>query len=376
MAKELGIDNHNIVSSEQAISIIENSVKTLMDAPRMAGNLPAILFRGAPGIGKSTIVREVARRLGIGFVNISLAQMERVDLCGLPEVKNGETKWAVPSFWPTDKDSAGIIFFDEITSAPADVQVAAYQVILDRVISNSDYRLPDKWYIVAAGNRALDRAVVKPMSSALANRFMHFELDSNPEDWGIWAIQHDIHPSVTGYIRYKPQNLRRMEGMNLEMGWPSPRSWERVSNIIPLFNADEDVLRKAVYGLVGPAVGTEFIEFHRINKRFDDVLEMMTNPNKKVVIPTKADEKHAMCSAVSYLLWNGKSEEDEQARISGFYRIALEFTADFATLLAKNAMAGNSKVSKLQACSKIIHAPEYNAFKKKFGNAFTKKYSL
>jgi len=371
-----GIDNHNFVSSEQAISIIETSVKTLMNSPEKSNSLPAILLRGAPGVGKSTIVREVANRLGIGFVDIRLAQMERVDLCGLPEVKNGETKWAVPSFWPTDKNSAGIIFFDEITSAPADVQVAAYQVVLDRAISNSDYRLPDKWYIVAAGNRAIDKAVVKTMSSALANRFMHFELDVDTEDWNIWAVQHDIHPSVTGYIRYKPQNLLKMEGMNLEMGWPSPRSWERVSNIIPMFNSDESVLRKTVYGLIGPAVGTEFMEFHRINKRFDDVLEMMTNPKKKVVIPAKADEKHAMCSAVSYLLWNGKDEDDQKARISGFYRIAMEFTADFATLLAKTAMAGNSKVSKLEACSKIVRAPEYKKFNAKFGNAFTKKYSL
>lgn len=371
-----GIDNHNIVSSEQAISIIETSVKTLMESPEKSDHLPAILLRGAPGVGKSTVVREIARRLGIGFVDIRLAQMERVDLCGLPEIKNGETKWAVPSFWPTDKDSAGIIFFDEITSAPADVQVAAYQVVLDRAISNSDYHLPDKWYIVAAGNRAVDKAVVKSMSSALANRFMHFELEADAENWCTWALQHDIHPSVTGYIRYKPQNLIKMEGMNLEMGWPSPRSWERVSNVIPMFNSDEDVLRKAVYGLVGPAVGTEFMEFHRINRRFDDVLEMMTNPKKKVVIPMKADEKHAMCSAIAYLLWNGKNEEDTNARIAGMYRIAMEFTADFATLLAKNAMAGNSKVPMLQACSMIVHAPEYKAFLKKFGNAFAKKYSL
>lgn len=370
------ITTNNIVSSEEAINIIETSVKTLIDNPSLAFQMPPILLRGAPGCGKSTIVKNIAKSLGIGFVDIRLAQMERVDLCGLPSTENGSTKWNVPAFWPTDKNSKGIIFFDEITAAPADCQVAAYSLILDRRIPNSDYQLPDGWYIIAAGNGKEHKSVAKTMSAALANRFMHFDILANSEDWSVWALQNDIHPSVTGYIRYRPQNLFRMEDQNVEQGWPSPRSWERVSSIIPLFNSNEDILRKTIYGLIGPIVGTEFMEFHRIQKNFDDVLAILTDPDKKFSIPEKNDEKYALASAVSYLVWNGKNEEENKTRIEGMYRIAMKMTPDFATMMVKSVMVGNSKVNRLQASSMIVKSPSYSEFAKKFGNHFAQKFSL
>lgn len=363
------IDMHNLVSSEEAINLIETSVKTLINNPSLADSLPPILLRGAPGVGKSTIVKNIAKKLNIGFVDVRLAEMERVDFAGLPSVADGTTNWNVPSFWPRDPESKGIILLDEITSAPADVQVAAYQIVLDRKISNSEYKLPNGWFIVAAGNRTVDRAVVKTMSSALANRFMHFEVAANIEDWILWAVANGIHPSVTGYLRYRPESLFKMDAQNLEMGWPSPRSWERVSNVIPLFTSNEDVLRKAVYGLVGNNVGVEFMEFHRINEQFDDVLEMLTNPKAEVKIPKEIDRKYALCSAVSYLLWNGKTEKDDKIRVEGLYRIVNELSADFATALVKSAMVGNPRVSRIQAAAKIMGSKSYPAFAKKYASA-------
>ena len=370
------IDMHNIISSAEAIEIIETSVKTLMENPTLSHNIPPVMLRGAPGVGKSTIVKNIAKRLGIGFVDVRLAELERVDIAGLPSINNGTTKWNVPSFLPQDPDSKGILLLDELTAAPADVQVAAYQLILDRCISNSDYKLPDGWFIVAAGNRLQDRAVAKTMSSALANRLAHFEVEANVEDWREWAVPNDIHPSVVGYVGYRPQNLFKMDDQNLEQGWPSPRSWERVSHVIPLYRNNENVLRKVVFGLVGDAVGTEFMSFYKINEQFDDVLEMMTNPKKPIVIPEKADRRYALASAVSYLLWNGKNEADTKARVDGMYRIINEMPADFATMIVKSAILGNSKIDRTKACSYIIKAKAYKDFAKKFGKTFTKQYKL
>ena len=303
MADITAIDMHNITSAEEVMNIIETSASALMKNPELATSLPAIMLRGAPGVGKSTIVRTVTEKLGIGFIDVRLAQMERVDFAGLPSINNGMTEWNVPSFWPRDMKSNGIILLDEITSAPSDCQVAAYSVVLDRRIPNSNYVLPNGWLIVAAGNRTCDRAAVKTMSSALANRFVHFEVEANSEDWVKWAIMNNINPAVIGFINFRPGLLFKMEGQNLEQGWPSPRSWERVSNSIKMFNGNSNIMRKVVYGLIGNSVGLEFMEFYKMSSEFDSILEIMLDENKEFVLPEKADKRYAVFSIFSSSLF-------------------------------------------------------------------------
>lgn len=366
----------NFVNTEEIKKIVSTSVRTLINNPGMADKLPAIMLRGSPGIGKSTIIRTIADEMGLGFVDIRLAQMERVDFCGLPSVKDETTQWNVPSIWPRDAQSKGIILLDEITSAPPDVQVAAYQVTLDRAISNSNYKLPPGWYVIAAGNLNTDRAVVKTMSSALANRFMHFNVAPDASAWGRWAITKDIHPSVTGFIQFRPGLLFKMDGQNLEQGWPSPRAWERVSNMIAVFAGDEGALQKAVYGLVGPGAGSEFMAFHRSNLHVQDVVRILTDPNAEVNVPSKIDEKCAFCAAVSYQLWAGRDDADDAVRVEGLYRILDKLTPDFTALLVKNAMLGNGRVKGIEAIKKIMASKQYPVFAAKHAACFTTDHSL
>lgn len=365
----INIDMHNLVSSDEIYNIIKTSAETLISNPDLAGSLPAIMLRGAPGVGKSTIVRSVANELGIGFIDVRLAQMERVDFAGLPSVREGMTEWNVPSFWPRDMKSKGIILLDEITSAPSDCQVAAYSVVLDRRIPNSNYVLPNGWLIVAAGNRTCDRAVVKTMSSALANRFVHFEVEANAEDWVKWAITNDINPAIIGFINYRPSHLLKMEGQNLEQGWPSPRSWERVSNVIKMFNGNTELLRKVVYGLIGNGVGLEFMEFFKMSSEFDSILEVMVNEKAEFVLPDKNDKKYAVASAVIYHLWNGSNDKDTEARINGFYRILSKMPNDFGAMMIRSAMLGNKKVKPMDAMRKIMTNKNYATAAKKFMTA-------
>ena len=144
---------------------------------------PAFLW-GAPGVGKSQVVAQVAAALGLRLIDIRAVLLDPVDLRGLPTVEDGKAAWAIPAFLP--ENGAGILFLDELNAAPPLVQAACYQLVLDRALG--EYHLPEGWSVFAAGNREGDRAVTSRMSSALANRFVHLSFEPDLDDWSRWAM--------------------------------------------------------------------------------------------------------------------------------------------------------------------------------------------
>jgi MoxR-like ATPase len=167
---------------------------------------------GPPGVGKSQLVAQVAENHDAAIVDVRLSQMEPSDLRGIPFKNDQKVEWAIPAMLP-DVDvhgAAGILFIDEITSAPPSVSAAAYQLILDRRLG--EYRVPEHWAIVAAGNRQGDRGVTYSMPAPLANRFSHYEVDVNLDDWVAWAYRNAIDERVIGFLRFRPDLSRAQPG--------------------------------------------------------------------------------------------------------------------------------------------------------------------
>lgn len=366
------LDTRNIITPERLEALLKMQLKQIWDKPESVDRVPPLFIHGVPGCGKSSIVKNVCKELGIDFIDFRASQCDSCDIRGLP-VPNKEEKvmdWYVNGVWPRKKDGKGIIFLDELSAADRSIQVSLYQLVLDRCLGDL-YHVPAGYLIVAAGNNTTDRAVATTMSSALANRFMHVELQADQEDWLTWARQNNVHPSVIGFIQYKPSLLFNMDGENLERGWPTPRSWERVSEMCYCCT-DKDLLRNVVFGLVGNGAGVEFMAFHDLNSEFDNILDVMRDPKSKIVIPAQADKKFAMCSAMVYLLWRGKDEQDTEARINGFYRICIELTSDFAAMALNAAMLGRDKSMVQECCSRLIKHPMFKKWKEKHKDALLK----
>lgn len=330
------------------------------------GTPPPVMLWGPLGIGKSGIVKAVAQELGIDLRDIRLAQLDPVDLRGVPSVENGRTKWATPSFFPQDADSAGILFLDELSAADPSIQVAAYQLLLDRRIG--EYVVPDKWIIVAAGNRAEDNAVSLPMSSALANRMMHFELRAEPEEWAQWAVNAGCDPSVIGFIRFRPEMLFAA-GENCERGWPSPRSWERVSNILEV-GLDEDELPPCVAGLVGDGAAAQFLAYRRQYKALGNVRTMMLDPNAALKFdPRKPDVCYALASALAYWVVRGESSEETDRLLNGFFRLSLPLPPTFAVVAMLDVMKSASNA----LLEHMTEHPDFVAWQNRFGGELNKR---
>jgi MoxR-like ATPase len=152
---------------------------------------------GPCGVGKSQIVSQVAAALEYDFLDVRAVQLDPVDLRGLPRIDANQTVWSPPKFLPTQ--GKGILFLDELTSAPQMTQAGCYQLVLDRKLG--EYVLPEGWVVIAAGNPAAERGVHFTMPRPLRNRFVHLELEVDHAEWCSWAVRAGLRPEIIAFFQ-------------------------------------------------------------------------------------------------------------------------------------------------------------------------------
>ncbi|SFB87254.1 hypothetical protein SAMN05660443_0648 [Marinospirillum celere] len=357
---------------DQVQEMLSHQLELLWNQPQLAAYLPPLMLWGAPGVGKSSVIREICRAQGIGFVDVRLAQREPVDLRGLPVPDGDQVRWLLSSEWPRDPQSRGIILFDELTAADRTLQVAAYEFILDRRLGDL-YSVPDGWLICAAGNRSEDRAVAMTLSSALANRFCHLELQPELEQWARWARQEGLHPQVVSFLRFRPQCFFDMKG-NLERGWPSPRTWARVATLLEHSEGlSETGLALMVQGLVGEGAGLEFLGFRRWATALPDIPAVLDG-EAECKIPQRADQKYALCSGLAHYLWR-TPEENQARRCKFFLRVGAQLTSDFATLAMMDAMEADNEEDQLKRAELLMSSSEFSAWSARHGEVLAQMQS-
>lgn len=274
----------------------------------LAGHHTPVMLWGPPGVGKSQMIAQVANRHDVPLIDIRLSQMEPSDLRGIPFRNKELVEWAIPAMLPDAHRHGmqGILFLDEITSAPPSVSAAAYQLILDRKLGA--YQVPAGWAIFAAGNRQGDRGVTYTMPAPLANRFSHFEVDINVDDWVAWAYANQIDDRVIAFIRFRPELLFDFDPAHNPAAFPSPRSWEFTHRALQKFEHHHELLLGALQACVGQAAGIEV-------KAFIDNLDQMPDLDaivrgEKVTAPREIDLQYAVASALvgRAIRANGKTD--------------------------------------------------------------------
>ncbi|NPA29548.1 MAG: AAA family ATPase [Epsilonproteobacteria bacterium] len=235
--------------------------------------VPLFLW-GPPGIGKSSVVRQVAEEKGIGFVDLRLSLLDPTDLRGIPFFDQQARKalWAPPAFLPDGREPEGILFLDELNTAAPMVQASAYQLILDRKIG--EYSLPEGWAVVAAGNRESDRGVVYRMPAPLANRFVHLEMEVDPAQWRTWAVEKGIDASVIGFLSARPDALFMFDAQSAHRSFATPRSWEYVSRIL-VSTPEPELLMPLIAGAVGEELAAEFLSWRSAAEELPDIEEIL-----------------------------------------------------------------------------------------------------
>ncbi|MBI3188084.1 MAG: AAA family ATPase [Gammaproteobacteria bacterium] len=258
-------------------------------------HIPVMLW-GPPGVGKSQMVAQIAAKHAAPVIDIRLSQMEPSDLRGIPFRVNELVEWAVPAMLPDARRHGlqGILFLDEITSAPPSVSAAAYQLILDRRLGN--YQVPEGWAIFAAGNRQGDRGVTYTMPAPLANRFSHYEVDVNLDDWVAWAWQRGINDRIIAFLRFRPDLLFEFDPAHNPVAFPSPRSWEFAHNALHKFEDHPELFLGALQACVGPAAGIELNAFIQSLDQMPDLDAILRGDD--IAAPKEIDLQYAVASAL------------------------------------------------------------------------------
>lgn len=285
---------------------------------------PAFVW-GAPGIGKSAIVRRVAEGADMPVIDVRASLLDPTDLRGIPTVGEGRAVWLPPSFLPKESDRPGVLFLDEINAAPPLVQASLYQLVLDRRVG--EYVLPPGWWIVAAGNRQHDKAVTFRMSSALANRFVHVTLEPDVDDWREWAIAEALDPLVVSFIGFRPALLWQEPGQ--EAAYATPRTWQMLSDVLARFGAP-DACSDLVPGIVGEGPAREFLAFARSAADMGMIERILADP-ETAELPQTLDRLFVL---TSWFAHSAKRVEVVKAAAALLKRLPPEF----AVVLARDML--------------------------------------
>lgn len=313
---------------------LAQALKTLIPAGR------PIWIHGRPGVGKTSIVRQVCQEIGYDCPHFPPAvTLDPVDLRGIPSIDQNtkQTVWRTPNFWPADPAWKGVIFVDELPQADKTVQSGFMQLTYGGRLG--DYQLPDKATIVVCGNRQQDRAGTNRVITPLLNRFVHLGLEVSPDDWYDWAAR-NVHGVIRSFIRFKPECFDTFDPSISQTAFASPRTWEIASDIFKA-GVPSDLLHAIISGCVGTGPATEFCTFADIYGRLPDVDAILKDPANYAV--PSADEPSvlfALCGALADRVKKGTPDD----QIKAFATYVPRLPDEFAVLAMRDGVSRNPKI--------------------------------
>jgi hypothetical protein len=255
-----------------------------------------VAIEGSPGGGKTTICREVADEMGVGFIEVHMPTMLVEDF-GIPMPQpDGTIKHTLPHWYPavgSDHPETGILCFDDMNQANADLQ----KVVANMCQAGTLHGVPKKegWQVVSTGNKVSDRAGANRILSHLRNRHTVYDLETHVDDWLAWAIDHDVKPEVISFIKFRTDLLHDFDPQRESN--PTPRSWvEGVSNTIGLVSPEAEY--ETFKGAVGEGASAEFVGFVKIFRNLPDMEQVIKKP-LEAIVPNDPATLYAMAGSLA-----------------------------------------------------------------------------
>lgn len=289
-----------------------------------------LLVWGPPGIGKTAIAYQVARKLGRKLVVAPIATMDAAD-ARMPQIKDGRVSFLVADWLPTEADGPCILFVDEINRGRTDVQ-NAFLSLCGPERRMGSYALPDACAILGAANPSETSSGVNKLVDALADRFIHVTIkpDAKHADWQKWAAANGMPAELIAFARWRPACMYAYE--KGELVTPTYRSWERVGRVL-LARYPQNIERALVEGCVGAGPAVEVLSFVEEFRRLAAV-----SIDAILMNPDTAPVPDAGAHATSYAIANALSRRMDVPNIGRVLRYLARMPREFATMAIQDAL--------------------------------------
>lgn len=310
-------------------TLLSDTLKSLVQINR------TVVIEGAPGGGKTTLVRSIAEDMGLSYIEKHLPTMLVEDF-GIPVIGKDTLTYQVPDWFPAkgsrhDNGRGGILCFDDRNLAPADIQKVLANIQQARNLHG--VHMADGWTVVSTGNRQQDRAGANRVLSHLSDRETTLEWETNLDDWSSWALTNGVKPEVVAFIRFRPGLLHDFDPQRNKNS--TPRSWtEGVSAVLGVVPpaAEYDCFK----GAVGEGAAAEFVGFLKIYRK-------LPNPDAILLNPDSADVPSD--PATLYALSGALSARISQANIDRAVTYLTRCPAEFSVLAMSMAVRRDPSVT-------------------------------
>jgi hypothetical protein len=191
----------------------------------------SLLLLSPPGMGKSDAVAQAAADAGLPCRSLLGTQIAPEDVSGIPRIIGERSVFCPPRVLLPETPEPFCLFLDELPACAPDVQKSFYSLLLERRLG--EHALPKGTWVVAAGNRVEDRALVRGMSSALINRVVILNIRIDLKEWLVWAAANGIRKEILSFMAFLPSALMKPVPAD-PSPFSTPRAWASLSRALDL----------------------------------------------------------------------------------------------------------------------------------------------
>lgn len=319
--------------------------------------------KSSPGVGKSSIVKQLASNYNLDLIDVRASQYEPMDFAGLPT--RGETGKAeylpfdvipiVGDELPEGKDG-WLLFLDEINHAKQPVIAALYKLILDRKVGNND--LHPRVKIICAGNLDSDKAQTIRLGSAFNSRVMHIEMQADLDDWlDNFAIAHGIDDRIISYLLQFKDDFYKFDPDSDHKSFCCARSWHMVDDIIKgsqragkTTHKNEDLDIVMFDGLLSAGVASKFVGYCDVFGMIPGIAQVVTDPAN-----THVPETNDACYATATTLASATDKSNIKLVTDYIQRLPKIHVGIYSTLVIRRDIKLATDRSMIELTKKCLN---------------------